>query len=62
MSKSEIKNRKMLLSQKNYEVYNFSIRKIEWLAVILRSYRYFYIHSKINALIIFVLLLYLHGN
>ena len=26
----------MLLSQKNYEVYNFSIRKIEWLAVILR--------------------------
>ena len=36
MSKSEIKNRKMLLSQKNYEVYNFSIRKIEWLAVILR--------------------------
>ena len=33
MSKSEIKNRKMLLSQKNYEVYNFSIRKIEWLKV-----------------------------
>ena len=48
MSKSEIKNRKMLHSQKNYEVYNFSIRKIEWLAVILRSYRYFYIHSKIT--------------
>lgn len=41
MSKSEIKNRKMLLSQKNYEVYNFSIRKIEYFAVILRSYRFF---------------------
>nr|DAY99015.1 MAG TPA: hypothetical protein [Caudoviricetes sp.] len=29
MNKSEIRNRKMLLSQKNYGTYSFVIRKIE---------------------------------
>ena len=32
----------MLRSQKNYGVYNFMIRKIEHLAVIRMSYRYFF--------------------
>nr|DAJ36959.1 MAG TPA: hypothetical protein [Caudoviricetes sp.] len=41
MSKSEIKDRKTLLSQKKYGVYNFMIRKIGHLAAILRSCRYF---------------------
>lgn len=35
----------MLLSQKNYEVYNFSIRKIEWLKVCQNSHLLFYAQS-----------------
>ena len=32
----------MLHSQKNYGVYNFNIREMEKIAVILRSYSYFF--------------------
>ena len=42
MLKSEIKNKKQRIIQKNYGDYNFAIREIEHLAVAFRSFRYFF--------------------
>ena len=39
MSKSEIRDRKMPLSQKNYRDYNFSTRKIEYFAATSKNCR-----------------------